>query len=62
MYVGYLDAGRQARIRYFDDAPIGPGLPNSPTLAETALGDYPLEDRYRIEPLAETDAVSVDDG
>jgi hypothetical protein len=61
MYVGYLDAGRQARIRYFDDAPIGPGLPTSPTLAETALGDYPLEDRYRIEPLAETDAVSVDD-
>jgi hypothetical protein len=61
MYVGYLSDGRQARIRYFDDAPIGPGLPNSPTLAETAVGDYPLEDRYRIEPLVESDVVSVDD-
>jgi hypothetical protein len=61
LYAGYLDDGRQAWIRYFDDAQIGPGLPNSPTLAETAEGKYPLEERYRLEPLAETDQVSTDD-
>jgi hypothetical protein len=62
MYAGYLDEGREARLRYFDDAPIGPGLPNSPTLADTAsLSKYPLEDRYRIEPLADSEAVGPDD-
>jgi hypothetical protein len=61
LYAGYLDDGRQAWIRYFDDAQIGPGLPGSPTLAETAAGEYPLEERYRIEPLAESDQISADD-
>ena len=61
LYAGYLDDGRQAWIRYFDDAQIGPGMPNSPTLAETAEGEYPLEERYRIEPLAKSDQVSTDD-
>ncbi len=59
MYAGYLDGERQVRIRYFEGAAIGPGLPNSPALSDAEL-DPPLEDRYRIEPLDETNEVTPD--
>ncbi len=59
MYAGYLDDERQVRIRYFEGAAIGPGLPNSPALSDAEL-DPPLEDRYRIEPLDETNEVTPD--
>jgi hypothetical protein len=58
---GYLDSGPQVRIRYFWGAAIGPGLPNSPSIDETKGHVYPLEDRYRIEPLAEASEISADD-
>ena len=61
MYAGYLDDGKQVRIRYFWDAVIGPGLPDSPSLDASKGHDYPLEDRYRLELLAETDAATHDD-
>jgi hypothetical protein len=64
MFAGYLPDDRQVRIRYFEEAVIGPGLPNSPTLAEmreTRETDYPVEDRYRIEPFNEADDVTHDD-
>jgi hypothetical protein len=61
MFAGCLEDGRQVRIRYFDGAAIGPGLPNSPTLAETPATQYTLEDRYRIEPLGEASGVTPDD-
>jgi hypothetical protein len=51
----------QLRIRYFYDATIGPGLPNSPTIAESEAVDYSLPAGYRLLPLAETDAVGPDD-
>jgi hypothetical protein len=61
MLAGYLDNGSQVRIRYFWGAAIAPGNPDSPSLDETRQVEYPLEDRYRIEPLAETNEVSADD-
>jgi hypothetical protein len=61
IYAGTLPDGTQARIRYFDDATIGPGLPNSPTVAQSEAQDYSLGEGYRIVPLAETDAATPDD-
>jgi hypothetical protein len=61
MFAGYLDDGRQVRIRYFEGVAIGPGLPNSPTLAETRATRYTLEDRYTLEPLGESSTVTHDD-
>lgn len=54
-------ASTQLRIRYFYDATIGPGLPNSPTIAESEAVDYSLPPGYRMVPLAETDAVGPED-
>jgi hypothetical protein len=61
MYAGYLGDGRQVRVRYFWRAEIGPGLPNSPTMDEIRDTDYSLGDRYRIEPLAQSEEVTPDD-
>jgi hypothetical protein len=61
MFAGYLADERQLRIRYFPGATIGPGLPDSPSLEEAIGQEYPLEDRYRIEPLSESAAVSHED-
>jgi hypothetical protein len=61
MFAGYLDDGRQVRLRYFWGAEIGPGLPNSPSLDETRRHEYPLEDRYRIHSLGETSEISAED-
>ena len=61
MLAGYLEDGRQLRIRYFEGARIGPGLPNSPTLSETRAAEYPLEDRYRIVPVSEAEGISNED-
>src|SRR5689334_13773721 len=61
MFAGYVDDDRQVRIRYFWGAAIGPGLPNSPSLDETRTHEYPLEDRYRILSLEETDEVGPED-
>lgn len=51
----------QLRIRYFHDATIGPGLPNSPTIAQSEAVDYSLPPGYRMVPLAETDAAGPDE-
>ena len=61
MFAGYLEDGRQVRLRYFWGAEIGPALPNSPSLDETRTHEYPLEDRYRILPLDETSEVRAED-
>jgi hypothetical protein len=61
IYAGYLPDGRQARIRYFWTAEVGPGLPNSPSMEEIEKTDYSLGDRYRIEPLAQSEEVTHDD-
>ena len=59
LFAGWLEDGRQLRLRYFWGAAIAPGLPNSPSLDATARDEYPLEDGYRIEPMGET--VTADD-
>jgi hypothetical protein len=61
MFAGYLDDGRQVRLRYFWGAAIAPGLSNSPSLDETRTHEYPLEDRYRILSVEETDDVGPED-
>jgi hypothetical protein len=61
MYAGTTEDGVQLRIRYFDEAAIGPALPNSPTLAQTRRDTHPLEDRYRIVPLTEAGDATPDD-
>jgi hypothetical protein len=54
-------ASTQLRIRYFYDATIGPGLPNSPTITQSEAVDYSLPPGYRMVPLAETEAVGAED-
>ncbi len=54
-------AGTQLRIRYFYDATIGPGLENSPAIAQSEAVDYSLPPGYRLVPLAETDAAGPED-
>jgi hypothetical protein len=61
MHAGMLADGGQIRIRYFYDATIGPGFPNSPSIAESEAQDYSLPPGYRIEPLAQTDAATPTD-
>lgn len=57
-FAGYAEDGTQVRIRYFDDARIGPGPPDAPTLDDTRRASYPLEDRYRLEPISAASAVT----
>jgi hypothetical protein len=61
LYAGTEENGSQLRLRYFYDATVGPGLPNSPSIAQSQAQDYSLPPGYRMEPLAETDAVGPDD-
>lgn len=61
MFAGYTPDDRQVRVRYFWGATIGPGVPDSPSLEEAVAQDIALEDRYRIEPLAESDSVGPED-
>ena len=61
LYAGTLPDGRQLRIRYFWDATIGPGVPNSPSLEETRGQEYPLDERYLIVPLGESDDAGPED-
>ncbi len=51
----------QLRVRYFYDATVGPGHPNSPSIAESEAQDYSLPGRYRIVPIAEAGASAADD-
>ncbi len=61
LFAGYTADGRQVRIRYFWGAKIGPGVPGSPSVEQQRDVDYSLEDRYRIEPLSGSAAVTRDD-
>jgi hypothetical protein len=61
MFAGYLDDGRQVRIRYFWGAAIGPGYPNSPSIDESRVSEYPLAEGYRIRPISEDGPIGTDD-
>jgi hypothetical protein len=50
IYAGYLQDGRQVRIRWFWEAPAEPGLPNSLTLDQSMAMDWSIDERYRVEP------------
>ena len=61
MFAGYLEDGAQVRVRYFEDAQIEPGIPQSPTQEESRKTDYSLEGTpYRGESFADS-AVTPDD-
>jgi hypothetical protein len=59
-YAGYLPDGRQLRLRYFWNAKIGPGPPDSPPLEDTMDETYPVGDDYRVEPLSESGVTQED--
>jgi hypothetical protein len=61
MFAGYDQNDTQLRIRYFYDARIEPGLPNSPTLTEAQAVDYSIGDRFRVEPWSDTSVVTPED-
>src|SRR4029077_901921 len=64
-FAGYLPAGRQLRIRYFWQATIDRGDSRSLTAEQMAdrdlSADYQAGEKFRIEPLAESSAVSAED-
>jgi hypothetical protein len=61
LYAGLGPEGSQLRIRYFTEARIGPGMPNTPTNDEWDAADHSLGEGYRIVPMGETDVIGPDD-
>ena len=65
MFAGYTRGDVQIRIRYFLDAQIGPGLPNSPSNSPDVIGggdrDYSPPDRYRVEPFSSADEAGAEE-
>jgi hypothetical protein len=61
LLAGHLEDGTQVRVRYFEGARVGPGLPDSPTLDESRALDTKLEDRYRLVPFGEASEVGADE-
>jgi hypothetical protein len=59
MHAGFLEDGAQVRVRYFDEASLGPRAQPLRPIAERSQPP-PLEERYRIERLDES-AASPDD-
>jgi hypothetical protein len=59
-FAGYLPDDSQLRLRYFWNAKIGPGTPDSPTLEDTIDETYPVGDSYDVLPFAESE-VTPDD-
>jgi hypothetical protein len=50
IFAGYLNDGRQLRVRWFWKAVTEPGLPNSMTLDQSIATDWSIDERYRVEP------------
>ena len=61
LFAGYDGAGTPVRIRYFDDAAVGPAHEHAITTQQMRELVITLEDDYRVVELAETDEVSNDD-
>jgi hypothetical protein len=61
LHAGFDAEGRQVRIRYFDDAAVGPAHEHALTTEQMRDLVITLEDRYRVVPLAEADEVGNDD-
>jgi hypothetical protein len=60
-FVGYRPDESQLRVRYFPGATIGPADVTTKSPDEAAARDYRMEDRFQIEPLAESERVSDED-
>jgi hypothetical protein len=60
-FAGYTPDDRQLRIRYFWGATIDAGRADSMSIDDLASRDWQVEDRYRIEPLAESTMVTPED-
>jgi hypothetical protein len=64
-FAGYRPDNRQLRIRYFWGATTEPGDSRSHSADQMAARDlqrdYRPDERFRVEPLAESDSVSADD-
>src|SRR3954447_18046977 len=50
VYAGHLPDGAQVRVRWFWEATVEPGLPNSLTLDQSMAMDWSIDERYRVEP------------
>jgi hypothetical protein len=61
VFAGYLPDDRQLRLRYFRSATVGPGAFDASNIDQLASREYPIDDRFEIEPLAESDSVSAED-
>ncbi len=60
MFAGYPVGGRQLRLRYFWNAQIGPGQPDSPPLEATMNEEYPVDESYRVSTLADSELTEDD--
>jgi hypothetical protein len=61
VFAGHLPDGRQLRLRYFRNATVGPGAFDASNIDQLATREYPVDDRFEIVPLAESDSVTADD-
>ena len=61
LHAGFDPGGRQLRIRYFDDAAVGPEMEGALTTDQMRGLVITLEDNYRFVPFAETEEVTKDD-
>jgi hypothetical protein len=53
-FAGYLDEATHLRLRYFWNAKIGPGPPDSPPLEDTMNEEYPVDESFLVSPLDES--------
>jgi hypothetical protein len=60
VFAGYLEDGSQLRLRYFWNAKIGAGPPNSPPLEDTMDETYPVGEEFHVAPLGESEATAED--
>jgi hypothetical protein len=61
VFAGYFPDFRQLRLRYFWGATVGPGAFSASNIDQLASRDYPIDNRFEIVPLAESESVSADD-
>jgi hypothetical protein len=61
LFAGYDGAGTPTRIRYFDDAAVGPAAPGALTTEQMRGLVITLEDNYRVVELGESDEFTNDD-
>jgi hypothetical protein len=61
LFAGFDGRGNQIRIRYFDDAAVGPAHEHALTTQQMRDLTITLEDRYRVLPLSEAEGVTNED-